>query len=351
MSRPAQLPPATATGIGSWPGTDQAEAIAVVRGELEQLPHLPELPARGPGGDLVGRTAARLVDLPVDLQPSGWRLVDRPGRDLARAEAFWREDLDRLAHAFDGWQGPLKVQLAGPWTLAATLELARGERALTDPGAVRDLLQSSAEAVRRLVADLERLVPGAAVVVQLDEPSLPAVLDGRLPTASGYGRVRPVPPADVRDGLAAVLTAASDAGAATAVHCCAADVPVALLRDSGADAISLDVGLLGPAGWESVAAAVEAGTAPVGRRRACPRRPALDPAARRPRGPRLAPGGSGAERPGRRRGDADLRPGGCHAAGRPRGDRPGGGGRARARRARGGLTLAPRSGCRCHPAQ
>jgi hypothetical protein len=110
---------AIATGLGSWPGTDVAEALRVVAGELPDLPHLPELPGRGPGADLIGRAAARLVDLPVDLQPSGWRLVDHAGRDQARAAAFWREDLDRMAHTFDGWQGPLKVQLAGPYTLAA----------------------------------------------------------------------------------------------------------------------------------------------------------------------------------------------------------------------------------------
>ncbi|KQX69627.1 methionine synthase [Angustibacter sp. Root456] len=252
-------PAAIATGIGSWPGTDVGEALAVIRGELEQLPHLPELPARGQGADLIGRAAARLVGLAVDLQPSGWRLVDRPGRDLARAQAFWREDLERLAEAFDGYAGRLKVQLAGPWTLAASLQLPRGERALTDAGAVRDLVQSSRESGAALVAEVARLVPGADVVLQLDEPSLPAVLDGRLPTVSGYGRVPAIGAPEVREGLAAVLEAARDAGASTVVHCCAEDVPIALLRDSGAGAVSLDVTLLDASGWESVAAAVEAG--------------------------------------------------------------------------------------------
>lgn len=257
MSTPA----AVATGIGSWPGTDVGEALAVVRGELEQLPHLTELPARGPGADLIGRAAARLVELPVDLQPSGWRLVDRPGRDLARAQAFWREDLERFAETFDGYAGRLKVQLAGPWTLAASLQLARGERALTDAGAVRDLIQSSRESVASLVSEVTRLVPGAEVVLQLDEPSLPAVLDGRLPTVSGYGRVPAVAAPEVREGLAAVLAAARDAGASTVVHCCAGDAPLALLRESGAGAVSLDITLLDATGWESVAAGVEAGVA------------------------------------------------------------------------------------------
>ncbi len=250
---------ALATGLGSWPGTDQAQALAVVRDLLPDLPHLPELPARGPGADLVGRAAARLVAMPIDLQPHGWRLVDHPGRDQARAEAFWREDLDRLAYAFDGWQGLLKVQLAGPWTLAAGVWLNRGERAVVDRGATRDLVASSAESVAALVADVGRLVPGAEVVVQLDEPSLPAVLDGRVPTASGYGRLRAVAPADVRQGLTTVLDAAHAAGATTVVHCCAADVPVALLREAGTQGVSLDVALLDNRGWESVATGLEAG--------------------------------------------------------------------------------------------
>ena len=50
-----------------------------------------------------------LVDLPVDLQPSGWRLTDRPGHDQNRTGAFLREDLDELAEAFDGWTGRLKL--------------------------------------------------------------------------------------------------------------------------------------------------------------------------------------------------------------------------------------------------
>jgi len=208
---------------------------------------------------MVGRAAARLVALPVDLQPAGWRLVDRPGRDQARADAYWREDLDRLAHTFDGWQGPLKIQLAGPWTLAASVWLPRGERAVVDPGAARDLVESGAEALAELVREVAGLVPGAQVVAQVDEPSLPAVLEGRLPTASGLGRLRAVEGSVVVQGLATVLAAATGAGASTVVHCCASRAPVGLLARTGTHALSLDTSLLGPQGWESVAAAVEDG--------------------------------------------------------------------------------------------
>lgn len=251
----------TATAVGSWPGEDVAEALAVVLGELPDLPHLPELPARGPGADVIGRTAALLVDLPVDLQPSGWRLVDRPGRDLRRGQSWLRQDLDALAEAADGYRGRLKVQVAGPWTLAASVWLPRGDRVVIDAGARRDLVASLAQGVSEHVADVRRLVPGADVVVQVDEPSLPAVMQGRLPTASGWGRLPMIEAPEAREGLRTVLAAAVTAGAATVVHSCAADVPVALIVEAGAQAASVDVALLGSRGWESVAVAVEAGVA------------------------------------------------------------------------------------------
>lgn len=256
--------PGRASGIGSWPGRDVLEPARTVFGELSEphVPYLTELPARGPGADLVGRGAALLVDLPVDLQPSGWRLVDRPGRDLARALSLLRQDLDVLAEVTDGYRGPLKVQVAGPWTLASTLHLVRLERAVADPGACRDLVASLAEGVARHVGRIRELVPGSQVVVQLDEPGLPDVLRGRLATASGFGRLRPVEEPVVADGLRSVLLAATGAGAVeTVVHCCAAEPPLETFTRAGAGAVSVDVALLGAGGWEAVAAVVEGGAA------------------------------------------------------------------------------------------
>ncbi len=249
-----------ATGVGSLPGTDVGAALRLVREVLGDgdLPHLPELPARGPGADIIGRSAGLLVDLHVDLQPAGWRFVDRPGRDAGRTASLWRQDLDELAEAFDGYEGELKVQVAGPWTLAASVELNRGERALVDDGAARDVAESLAAGVAAHLATVERLVPGARLVLQLDEPSLPAVLSGSLPTQSGYGRVRTVDPQRAADGIRTVLAAAGDRP--TVVHCCAAAPPIPVLRNVGAGAISIDTTLLSPAGWESVAATVEGGT-------------------------------------------------------------------------------------------
>ena len=238
--------PGRATGIGSWPGTDVVDAMRTTFGELGEppgLPYLPELPARGPGADLLGRAAAMLVD-------------------LARAQASLRQDLDLLAEVAEGYSGDLKVQVAGPWTMAAGIWLPRLERAVVDPGACRDLVGSLAEGVARHVEEVRRLVPGATVVVQLDEPGLPAVLRGELPTASGFGRLRAVEEPTVVDGLREVLAAAVRAGAAgTAVHSCAAEPPIQLLRRTGAGAISLDVRRLGTAGWEAVGEAVDGGAA------------------------------------------------------------------------------------------
>jgi methionine synthase II (cobalamin-independent) len=246
-----------ATGIGSWPGTSIRDALAQVRELLDgHLPYLPELPARGPGSDLVGRTGGLLVDLPIDLQPVGWRLVDRPGRDASRTSGLMREDLDELAEAFDGYTGPLKLQVAGPWTLAASVWLPRGERAIVDDGASRDLVESLAEGIRVHVAAVRRLVPGADIVLQVDEPSLPTVLNGRLPTASGFGRLPSLDPQVATAGLVTVLEAHDGA---TVIHCCAADPPLPLLRAAGPGALSLDTSLLKPRGWEGVAVAVEDG--------------------------------------------------------------------------------------------
>ena len=247
------------SGIGSWPGTDVRRSVTAVRDLLSEqgLPYLPELPARGPGADMIGRAAGLLADLAVDLQPMGWRFVDRAGHDAHRTAGLLRQDLDELAEAFDGYEGDLKVQIAGPWTLASSIWLHRGERSVVDGGATRDVIASLAEGLRAHLDEVAQLVPKATLVVQLDEPALPSVLAGRLPTASGFGRIRAIDPTMAAEGLRDVVAAAGDR--LTVVHCCAPDVPLVLLRDTGVTAVCLDIGVLTPKGWESVAATVESG--------------------------------------------------------------------------------------------
>jgi hypothetical protein len=250
-------PPASATGVGSLPGTDPLEALRLVFGELPDLPHLPELPGRGPGADLTGRTAALLVDLPVELTPSGWRFTARPGRDLRQAHGFLSADLDALEEVADGYAGALKIQVCGPWTLAATIELIRSQDpALADPGAVADLTASLAEGLAAHVAEVRERVPGARIVVQLDEPGLPAVIAGSVPTASRLNRL-PVPEAsDLAAGLGSVVSAAR---AFTLVHCCALSVPFGIIKAAGADGVGCDLGALAQTEEDGLAEAVEAG--------------------------------------------------------------------------------------------
>jgi len=179
---------------------------------------------------MIGRGAGLLAGLAVDLQPMGWRFVDRRGRDAHRTSPLLRQDLDELAEAFDGYDGDLKVQVAGPWTLASSIWLNRGERSVVDAGATRDVVASLAEGLRAHLGEVARLVPRAHLVVQIDEPGLPSVLAGRLPTASGFGRIRAVDPIMAAEGLADVVAAAGDRH--TVVHCCAPDVPLELLRNA-----------------------------------------------------------------------------------------------------------------------
>ncbi|MFD6754815.1 methionine synthase [Micromonospora gifhornensis] len=231
-------PVGAATGIGSLPGTDIAEAQRIVLGELAALPHLPELPARGPGADLIGRTAGLLVELPVELYAARWRVAPRPGKDLRRARDLMERDLDQLAEQAEEYAGTIKIQASGPLTLAASLELPIGGRMLRDPGAVRDLAGSLAEGLRGHVEAVTRRLPRASVLLQLDEPSLPTVLAGRVPTESGLGTYRAVESETARALLHGVIEAA---GVPTVVHCCASDVPLELIRSAGAVGVALDL--------------------------------------------------------------------------------------------------------------
>jgi len=239
------------------PGGNPAEASAVIFGELPDLPHLPELPGRGPGADMIGRTAALLVDMPTETTPRGWKLAMRPGRDQRRAASHLSADLDALEEAADGYSGPVKLGVCGPWTLAAALERSRSaDPVLSDPGAIADLIASLAEGVAAHVADVRKRIPGATVLLQLDEPSLPAALAGAVPTASGLNRVGAIDGVVAADGLRTVLTAGAAFGL---VHCCAADVPFDVVREAGAGAVSFDLSQLRSPDLDRVAETAEAG--------------------------------------------------------------------------------------------
>jgi len=251
---------ATATGVGSWPGSSAREAAEVVVGELHRLPHLVELPDRGVGADMIGRAGALLVDIAIDTVPRGYRIASGRRSVTRRAVSLLDEDIDALEEAWEtaGLRGggrTVKVQAPGPVTLAAHLELPGGHRAITDPGAVRDLASSLAEGLAAHRAELARRLD-TPVVVQFDEPSLQAALAGRLTGVTSLSPVHPVDEAvvtELLDECAAVV------GGDLAVHSCAAGFPWKLLQRSTIAAVSVDVHTLTAADLDGVGEFVESG--------------------------------------------------------------------------------------------
>jgi hypothetical protein len=256
------------TGSGPWPGTDVLEAQNLVMGDLADtpegitgIPFAVRLPARGPAGDATGSTAALLLDLPVELGVHGWKLADRPGRDLARAQSLRREDLDALAVAAHGYVGPLLVPVTGPLTLAASLYLARGDRVVADRGAVAELAESRGAGIAPPHAAVRRAVPGAEVTLLLDEPLLAQVVAGALPSFSGYSALRSVPAQVAAERLGTVVSAARAEGAVrVVVHGGTTQLAIAPVVGSGADALALDVTRFDDRAWELLAEAREHGT-------------------------------------------------------------------------------------------
>ena len=251
---------ATATGLGSWPGTSARDAAEVVVGELHTMPHLVELPARGVAADMIGRAAALLVDIAVDTVPRGYRIAAGRSAVMRRAVSLLNEDLDALEEAWekaglrDGNRA-VKVQAPGPITLAAQLELGNGHRAITDPGAVRDLAGSLAEGMTQHRAEVARRLD-TTVVVQFDEPLLPAALAGRL---TGVTSLTPVHPVDASMAMSLLDECVATVATDVVVHSCAPELPWKVLCGSAVDALSIDASTLAAEDLDGVGEFVDSG--------------------------------------------------------------------------------------------
>ncbi len=251
---------AAATGIGSWPGSSPREAAEIVIGELHSLPHLVELPARGVGADIIGRAGALLVDIGIDTVPRGYRIAAGRSAVVRRAASLLDEDIDALEEAWEkaglrGGARTVKVQAPGPITLSAQLELPGGHRAITDAGAVRDLARSLAEGVAAHRAQLARRLD-TPVVVQFDEPLLPAALEGRL---TGVTSLNPVHPVDESVATGLLDDCVATVGAEVVLHSCASGLPWKILQRSAIHAVSIDVSTLAAADLDGVGEFVESG--------------------------------------------------------------------------------------------
>ncbi|MEL4504596.1 methionine synthase [Luteococcus sp. H138] len=247
-----------ATGIGSLPGQDLPGAVRHVLGAFE-LAWLPELPGRGVGADLIGRSLAMTDGLAFDLQPQGWRLADHSGVDHARARALLRRDLDDLEEAAQGFSGQVTLTVAGPWTLAASLERPRAERVLADHGARRELAESLASGVTALIGELGRRLPEVDWRIQLDEPLLPSVMGAKIPTASGLATLRGVDRPLASELLGRIARPLGELTGPVRLHCCAPGLDLELMGRSGIDELALDVGTLSARELDAVGEWLEAG--------------------------------------------------------------------------------------------
>ncbi|OKX83821.1 uroporphyrinogen decarboxylase/cobalamine-independent methonine synthase family protein [Corynebacterium glutamicum] len=194
-----------AYGLGELPGKSAAEAADIIQGETGDLLHIPQLPARGLGADLIGRTVGLLDMINVDRGARSWVMSTRPSRLTHLTGDFLDMDLDACEETWGTGVDKLKIQVAGPWTLGARIELANGHRVLSDRGAMRDLTQAliaGIDAHARKVAGRFR----AEVQVQIDEPELKSLIDGSLPGTSTFDIIPAVNVADASECLQQVFS-------------------------------------------------------------------------------------------------------------------------------------------------
>ena len=199
-----ERPLVRASGRGEFPGDDLAEAMSRVEGELgsPHLPFLPHLPALGWRSTPLARTLVVCEGLAFDGASFGWRMVHSGGRgarESALAQDRLLSDINLLADRVgaqkkrftsnvEGSAAVYKIQLVGPLTLAASIYLPGGERAISDAGASRDLLESFLEGLERWMDSLREALqaPRALIAVQLDESEFQRLMEGAIPTVSGF---------------------------------------------------------------------------------------------------------------------------------------------------------------------
>lgn len=255
------------TSFCHFPGTDPIEIHKVVRGELGE-PHLavfPQLAERGVGADPLGRSTTLVAEMGFDLQPHGWRIGVPDGVDARRARSLLRSDENILADitgAETKKPERLKLTVLGPWSLASGLYLSNGERILSDHGARRDVIEAYAHGVSEHLKRLGRITGISHFTVQLDEPKLPAVLDGTLSTASGYRTLRSIPQSEVRTSYASFVKTVAGQGQTEIVVNLPADERwierINLLHQAGVQGHLIDPSELDHRSWERVAGLVEA---------------------------------------------------------------------------------------------
>lgn len=253
----------------AFAGKELLEVHKVVRGELGEpnLAVLPQLPERGIWAEPLAQSTALINELGFDLQPHGWRIGVPDGIDAKRARSLLRSDDNLLADVLGAEKTQaqrIKLSVVGPWTLAANLYLSNGERVISDHGARRDLIQAYGLGLEEWLGRLERTCGLEYFTVQLAENHLGAVLDGTLPTASGYRTLRSIPRQEVRSALTEFTNGITQNHRVSWLSKQRHGDPrwserVNLLVQSGIDGLIIDPRTMDYGQWERVAGLVESG--------------------------------------------------------------------------------------------
>ncbi|MGP6173397.1 hypothetical protein [Corynebacterium sp. A21] len=248
----------SAYGLGELPGISVAEAADMILGETGDLVHLPQLTARGLGSEGIGRTASLLEGLNVDLGPRSWIMSARPQLETRRNRDLIERDLEVCAETWNMKANIIKVQVTGPWTLAAQIELANGHKVITDRGALRDLTESLISGVRthlgHVAHSLDLLAsPGALysestdplVVLQIDEPLLPKITAGKILGTTEFENIPAVAENDIAERLNQVIESVRGGGVSSVLLNQTGYAPLwEVARESGADTVQLSLDLL-----------------------------------------------------------------------------------------------------------
>lgn len=251
------------TGLGEWDGTDILDASTRIRGELgsPHLPYLPELTERGYAATRLARTISCLEGLEADGASFGWRIVSGRAVESERARALFSSDINALADVVGKESSAghsFKVQFCGPLTLASSLYLPNGERAISDKGATRDIRDALIAGISSWIELLKEAVPGEQVICQFSEPLAAAALQGKLLTASKFRTLAPVEPHVLDESVEMLKSELSALQVKIAISDLAREYHSKVT--ASADAIAINTAEFAEHDWEDVARVVESGT-------------------------------------------------------------------------------------------
>jgi len=176
-----------ATGIGSLPFTDPAEACKLIFQHMPEAPHWPQLPGINPREGMIDQ----FLDGAPGVVEKGGRVYLSPLEPYEEWERFYQgyEEgaLDAFAISRERGRGfyaflaeverrepPhfIKGQVTGPITLGLTLKDEEGAAAFFNPDLRDMLVKLAAMKARWQEATFKRLVPQAETIIVFDEPIL-----------------------------------------------------------------------------------------------------------------------------------------------------------------------------------